>query len=315
MNYLNGKIKVDNSLRATLSVTLLGMGRFEEALEASIPLIGTSLDGWFLYIRSWHLWANDSPGQAKSLLECALRKIEGISPASEELEFQLNSDGCPNLHILPREDLQVSISDYLEVERPLPPPLDPTKPLKFEQLEELSWFIAPAIILTVAPLEIISSCLRPDPDVPSRAWDFVVYQLSSRPRLESVATELWRLHGYNETTEESAMCAAFFLVCAGRYNEALTICNSLEQKNDEIETLNAIALWRSGRKLAAQEELMRSVQSRPGSYLALCILSLLALEHKKLDVALRYGSEAMNRMPNVGGIPRVLMESLWALEH
>lgn len=58
-------------VRVSLVVTLLKGGMFEQALEHSLPLIGTEHTAWFLYARAWHNLAHGKTTDALRLLRIA----------------------------------------------------------------------------------------------------------------------------------------------------------------------------------------------------------------------------------------------------
>ena len=85
--------------RASVVVTLLKGGLYEQALELSLPLVGTTHSPWFLYTRSWHYLSRGESQQAFRVLTDAYKSLdpdrtdEGDEPAG----FSFNSNGQPRL--------------------------------------------------------------------------------------------------------------------------------------------------------------------------------------------------------------------------
>lgn len=85
--------------RASVVVTLLKGGLYEQALELSLPLVGTTHSSWFLYTRSWHYLSRGESQQAFRVLREAYESLDPERLAEEDgpSGFSFNSNGHPRL--------------------------------------------------------------------------------------------------------------------------------------------------------------------------------------------------------------------------
>jgi tetratricopeptide (TPR) repeat protein len=85
--------------RAAMVVNLLQGGLYEQALEHSLPLVGTPHSPWFLYARAWHYVSQGKTQEGIQLLSEAFlglrpERREGLARPSG---FSFNENGKPRL--------------------------------------------------------------------------------------------------------------------------------------------------------------------------------------------------------------------------
>lgn len=93
------RISLDSAeFRASVVVTLLRGGFYEQALEHSLPLVGTAHSPWFLYVRAWHYLYQGRVQDALKLLTEAYLALDPEKRRGEALpRFSFNEDGRPRL--------------------------------------------------------------------------------------------------------------------------------------------------------------------------------------------------------------------------
>lgn len=85
--------------RACMVVTLLQGGLYEQALQHSLPLVGTPYSPWFLHARAWHYV---SLGQTRDGLRLLSEAFETLNPErrvglAQPTGFSFNENGKPRL--------------------------------------------------------------------------------------------------------------------------------------------------------------------------------------------------------------------------
>jgi len=301
--------------RASVVVTLLKGGLYEQALELSLPLVGTTHSPWFLYTRSWHYLSRGESQQAFRVLTDAYKSLdpdrtdEGDEPAG----FSFNSNGQPRLTspfstplaygngsevqwpdngehlgyanaifhedwLALFEDINRNIREYKEVFASL------TK-----CVERVIHHDSETVRAAVASAEF-------DEETNYRENYFLLLTLLSEEHLRLVADTLWRVTSdWNNPLDLcEVVCFLFYLLEEDK--TAMTLAElGLEQDRSSVVcgNIRACILNDSGRPYMADEQWRETLALSPDRSATYLVLGHQALCTGGVEPALRYFQEAL----------------------
>ena len=284
-------------VRAELVLGLLRLARFDDAVEASLPLIGGEFAAWFLYARAWQAWRQEEPHRHE-LLRAALQ-MRGSSD-SAVVDF-LTVEGKPLLS-----------KEFSPRAAPIPSSRPTLCELRTPQMlttpgqaEQLHIYVHPLLFVCVTgSQEAVWDTGDPEID----PWGRLVLQSMDQQRLrEALALRLLRLALRYPHRVAVATSAAFYLILTQRYEEALGVCQRCLRGRPYLSVLRALeilCLYRSGRRYRAQQrgaELLANLR-RDTEGLGSLVLGALAAEEGAFEVAARFFEEAAARGSHNGAL-------------
>lgn len=285
-------------VRAQLVTYLIHQGRFQQAEEGALALVGTPYQAWFMHARAWHQWSLGYRSEAARLLDLSM-DIQG----STALSFQL-VDGKPRLpDQFTNVPLPFTPSPLSAVERQLLLWVDDptvTRRLTKAGVEKLFSRLRPVLASCVVPRERLSPTSSPG-HWSGAAWcEFMDDCINDANRLREVVDQLRELYQAHPPTLAISASYAYYLMLDNRCGQALEV---LEQdlagppKDRVLASLRVVALYRTSRRYQALEAAGKLIlDGREGPIML--ILGMLALEEGQRHVARRYLYEALTSPPD-----------------
>lgn len=293
MNFLPDPMVQNLALRAELTLGLLRLARYEDAVNGALPLIGTKYQAWFIHARAWQEWDQGQPETARGLLKEALDLLgqSGTRP----LDFVL-IDGRPLMSVeFSCFSAPCSLRDKALPEKATFPEKLIDSPA---QVEKFFVFLYPQLPLCVTGLWS-EPALWSENDLDF--WgDLVTHSLSDRQFQRDMADQLWKLWVRYTFRVAVAASTAFYFILLGRYRAALKVCRTFLLQRPYISMIRAleiVCLYRLGRRQEAlsQGEYLLAQGRRDYEGLGLLVLGQLALEEGEFEVASRFLQESATR--------------------
>ncbi len=304
MNFLPDHMSQNFALRAELSLGLLRLARYEDAVNGALPLVGTKYQAWFMHARAWQEWDLGQPETARRLLKEALDLLgrSGTHP----LDFVL-IDGRPLMSV-----------DFSCFSAPCPLrdkalPESATLPVKLldspVQVEKFFVFLYPQLPLCATGLW---SEPVPSSETDIDFWgDLVTHSLSDRKFQLDMVDQLWKLWARHPFRVAVAASTAFYLILLSRYRAALKVCRTFLLQRPYISMIRAleiVCLYRLDRRHEAlsQGEYLLAQGRRDNEGLGMLVLGQLALEEGEFEVASRLLQESAAR----GNLSAAMLERM-----
>lgn len=316
--------------RAHVVYVLLESGRYQEACQCALPLIGTPYNGLFLYVRAWQYFFEGFPTESSLLLRRAyafyLRQVD-LDWQPEELSF--DEKGLPSLSPIFRQPairgyrLTKDTLEYKESMtrlRNLPRKVDVGR-LTLELKEKKAAYLRAFGKL----LPFLEQLLHCDPATLEMAID----EFLSRRKGDKELPFLLRLALVDlEESPYKSMKEALWRVAAD-WNYPVELCQILGMaawfRGDDAEALDfaarglvtdpanlvcgmvrGLALDRSGRKYLADEQWRKCIAAHPRRAPVYLVLGCRAFAEGADEVALRYFHEARATGENTREAARLL---------
>jgi tetratricopeptide (TPR) repeat protein len=301
--------------RASMVVTLLQGGLYDQALQHSLPLIGTAYSPWFLYVRAWHYLSKGEVQDAFRLLSEAYLSLE---PKKRQGLFQpngfsFNEDGKPRL--LPPFNSPVAYTFPAAAAWP-----DDADALHYptaifhedwlDLLSDINSNIREYKTVFRALTVCVERVLHHDVEtvraaVASAEFDeeprlkhnyFLLLSLLSETQLRMVAETLWRLTA--DWGHPLYLCEVvsylFYLLDDDEVAMPLAV-QGLETDPSSVVcgNIRALVFNRTGRPYLADEQWRSTLELNPDRSATYLVLGHQALCNGGLEPALRYFQEAL----------------------
>jgi hypothetical protein len=323
-----------SEMRVSFVLVLLRGGLFREAVNQSLPLIGTKHAAWFLYARAWKHLADGLVQEAHKLLAESFRLLGREGVASRTPGFAFSEHGQPKLHVpfnAPfREDTEPTTSSYEETDL-LSFPTAMFHEDWLALLSDINHNIREYKLLFRDVARCLDKVLHHDLETVGAAVgavdldesslsggsSFLLMALMSTQHLRMTGDTLWRICADWGYPVDLCGITAFLHYLLEDDEVALQLAGKgLAQAEDSLlcGNVRALALNRDGKVYLADEQWRKTLeftQNRCATYL---VLGHQALCAGGIDPALRYFQEAVALGDNPAEADRFLSAALDCLE-
>lgn len=302
----------DPIFRSSLVHFLVTQGRFEQAVEVSLPLIGTSEEAWFLFARAWQTLALGEIDEALALYRTAEELGSAFNWFDFKASFLFDDEGCP-LPIFPfaspldfpdghepflfEGTFVAELADMLR-EGDWPRALLAHRKAKNQSQEliaDLSFWIEQILHLDFQNARTAlkgMSLFTVDRD---EALRYLAVLFSCDENLEAGLEIIWRLNADWGFTVAGGEVVAYLYYLLGQDDQALEMCERcLEQEPASVVAGNirALILSERGFTYAADEQWRKTLELAPERGATYLVLGWQALILGRESVAMRYFLEA-----------------------
>ncbi len=287
-------------LRAELVLALLRMGRFEDAVDGALPLVGTTFEVWFLYTRAWQTWDSGDLETARGLLKDAL-KLRGQTK-QEPAEF-LVVDGRPVIlsvfsRVVSVPDTPACSPEETARGRRVLPSLMIEEIDSPSRADQLFAYLYPRLTICVTGYPYGTE------DPPDYPGDLLFWRALNDPecRYEMAfhLSNLWLEFPYRVGLTVSSVV---FLLLVEEVELARTLCRAFIAQRPYVSLVRAlhlVSLYRAGLRFEAlrEGEWLLAKERRDSLGFGHFFMALLAAKEGRGEVAARFAREAVTRRPD-----------------
>lgn len=300
--------------RVSLVVTLLKDALFEDALEQSLPLIGTRYTSWFLYVEAWSQLAKGKVKDAFRLLTEAYRGLDQEFHCWEPKGFAFTEYGKPKVALPFNAPLTYNTpggpsenenpcqlnyttalfdADWLTLYQDIGCNIREYKYI-FELLARSVERIVHHEIETVAAAV---AAMEFEDDGGPKSNPFLLLSLMSEEHLKIVSDTLWRV--CVDWNYPLMLCevTSYFMYLLEENEVAVELANiglASDPTSLVCGNVRALVLNRIGCIYHADDQWRETLKLSPGRSVTYLVLGHQALCAGGLDAALRYFVEAVN---------------------
>lgn len=302
-----------SEFRVSFVVALLREGLYEQALEQSLPLVGTKHSPWFLYAKAWKFLSLGSFREANRLLAAAFRHLSSPERQWEFSGFSFTEQGrpklappfgCPLAYGDPKRDFFSDEHEFLRYSSAI------FREDRFTLLGDIGRNIREYKVVFRAVAGCVERVLHHESDTVGAAVaaaelddtlsaqgnSFLLLTLMSDSHLEMVADSLWRVCVDWNYSFSLCEIVSFFHFLLDDDETALFMADKgLHQHPESLicGNVRALVLNRTGRVHLADEQWRKTLDLNPSRSATYLVLGHQALCAGGLDPALRYFQEAV----------------------
>lgn len=305
---------------------LVTQRRFDQAVEAAMPLIGTDEDAWFLFACAWRALARGNIDEALGLY----RQAEELASAHNWFDFRasfvFDNEGypCPVFPFVSPFDfpeahepflfegtLVAEVAELLRVgEWPQTLQLHRRRRRETEQLlADLTFWIEQVIHLDFQSARTALKGMSLFTVERDQALRYLTVLFSCDEYLEAALEVLWRLNeewGFSLPAGEVLCYLHYLLSQDDSAMEFAEACLEIDKGSVIAGNLRALLLTDRGQWFEADEQWRATLEATPNRGATYLVLGWQALKFQSEDIAIRYFMEAAH----IGDNPFAASKSL-----